>query len=274
MKTFATISLGAVLADLGCTILLAAGIPEPSVVLYGEVRDNITGARITSGTLTWTWQPAVGGDPVMVTTTLTNLNDQFSFVVQVPCESEISGQSVSPHTLKLVNPNAAYRRDIVTWNGQPLVLKDPAQHSFTLSPASRGRLERLDLGLGAFPLDSDGDGLPDWWEALYPSAGNPSDDADGDGLTNGEEYLAGTNPTDPASSFRFVHVTADVQGEYLIEWSSVPDKSYSVLRSRVLSTNPGDYQVIRSGILSAGARTGYRDLPPSGHWFYRVSVAE
>ena len=46
--------------------------------------------------------------------------------------------------------------------------------------------------------DSDGDGMPDWWEALYGlDSGNPSDsleDCDGDGLSNLEEFLCGTDP--------------------------------------------------------------------------------
>jgi hypothetical protein len=46
--------------------------------------------------------------------------------------------------------------------------------------------------------DSDGDGLPDWWELLYfPSlaACTATGDEDGDGLTNLQEYRLGTNPT-------------------------------------------------------------------------------
>ncbi|HOG49615.1 MAG TPA: S8 family serine peptidase, partial [Lentisphaeria bacterium] len=48
-------------------------------------------------------------------------------------------------------------------------------------------------------VDTDGDGMPDWWETLYGlDPYNPYDadeDLDGDGLTNLYEYLAGTNPT-------------------------------------------------------------------------------
>jgi hypothetical protein len=47
--------------------------------------------------------------------------------------------------------------------------------------------------------DTDGDGMPDWWEIKYGLDPNdPSDaakDKDGDGYTNLEEYLNGTDPT-------------------------------------------------------------------------------
>lgn len=49
-------------------------------------------------------------------------------------------------------------------------------------------------------IDSDGDGLPDWWEIQYFGNLNQTaaGDADGDGLTNLDEYQQGRNPTKSA----------------------------------------------------------------------------
>lgn len=57
-------------------------------------------------------------------------------------------------------------------------------------------------------IDTDGDGWPDWMEKQRPwpdgvndpqSHPNPSDDSDGDGLTNDTERQCGSDPYDPAS---------------------------------------------------------------------------
>jgi len=72
-----------------------------------------------------------------------------------------------------------------------------------------GRVDALAaLGLG----DSDGDGMPDWWELWHGlNPNDPSDaalDSDGDGVSNLNEYLAGTDPRDAADYFHIASITA------------------------------------------------------------------
>lgn len=50
-------------------------------------------------------------------------------------------------------------------------------------------------------VDTDSDGMPDWWEEMYDlNSVNPDDaayDLDGDGVVNLQEYINGTNPRSP-----------------------------------------------------------------------------
>ncbi len=58
--------------------------------------------------------------------------------------------------------------------------------------------DALGAGYELASVDSDGDGLPDYWETLYGldpfDPADAWDDLDGDGLDNFAEYLAGTSP--------------------------------------------------------------------------------
>jgi hypothetical protein len=61
----------------------------------------------------------------------------------------------------------------------------------------QGRYSTGPINVPGFPAgmrtDSNGNGLPDQWEAHY-GVTNPNGDDDGDGVTNIQEYLRGTNP--------------------------------------------------------------------------------
>jgi uncharacterized repeat protein (TIGR01451 family) len=65
------------------------------------------------------------------------------------------------------------------------------------------------------PFDADGDGIPNWWETLHFGSNfgaQPAGDADGDGVTDLDEWLADTNPRDPTSFFRVEGITLGVEG--------------------------------------------------------------
>lgn len=78
--------------------------------------------------------------------------------------------------------------------------------------------------------DSDGDGLPDWWEQEFGTllhVQDADDDPDDDGLSNWEEYLAGTHPNNSGSVFR-LEVNMDAGGVAL-EFFAASNRTYSVL---------------------------------------------
>jgi len=77
------------------------------------------------------------------------------------------------------------------------------------------------------------DGIPDSWRLLYfgtvsnaLSAANA--DPDGDGASNWQEYIAGTDPLDAASVFKFLPGVGPSGGEITLQWPSVVNKVYAL----------------------------------------------
>lgn len=96
-----------------------------------------------------------------------------------------------------------------------------------------------------------GDGIPDYWALQYgfnpldPSVA--SQDPDGDGFTNLQEFLAGTNPTNPSSYFHVVSV-ASQGNNVVVTWAAGGGK-----------TNMLQYV---NGGPSGNYSTNFTDLPP------------
>lgn len=86
----------------------------------------------------------------------------------------------------------------------------------------------------------DTNGLPIAWELLnFSHAGvDPNADPDGDGMSNFQEYLAGTNPNDSNSDLEITAFSATLGGaNATVTWESVLTRNY-YLQKR-LGLNPG-----------------------------------
>ena len=99
--------------------------------------------------------------------------------------------------------------------------------------------------------DQNLDGLPDDWQASYwgsdPSKWpDPKADSDGDGASNLQEFLAGTDPTDAKSVLR-IQINSTEQGAFLA-WNTKPGYIYQVEASTNLN---GDWTGVNTPRLAA-----------------------
>jgi uncharacterized repeat protein (TIGR01451 family) len=108
--------------------------------------------------------------------------------------------------------------------------------------------------LYAIRLDRDHDGMDDAWEVAQgfdPSnQADAIDDADADGHTNLQEYLAGTDPHDPNSVMRIE--TAQRDANHLrVRFTSVPGKLYRL--ERATNFTGANWTVVADHLLGTGA---------------------
>jgi uncharacterized repeat protein (TIGR01451 family) len=122
-------------------------------------------------------------------------------------------------------------------------------------------------------VDADHDGLPDAWERRYfGSTGHSGqEDTDGDGLSNLQEFRAGTDPTDASSTVRITGVQYNESG-IVVAFSTVAGKAYRLERS--VDVSGPAWNSIGEEIQGTGSVVQIRDVPTRGgaNCFYRVRL--
>ena len=123
--------------------------------------------------------------------------------------------------------------------------------------------------------DTDHNGIDDTWEMLYfgqlLGAVGAAQDADGDGLSNGAEYQAGTHPTDPASSLHIVRCEI-TNGSFGITFASVPGRAYDLQASNALA--PTTWTNVQTNLTATGTQTTFLVplVPESPSAFFRFRL--
>jgi hypothetical protein len=133
------------------------------------------------------------------------------------------------------------------------------------------------VDVGAYEFQAPSSLLSYAWLQQY---GLPTDgsadytDPDGDGLSNWQEWRAGTDPTNPLSVLRLLTPVPDPSG-VAVSWQSVAARTYFLERSTNLGVAPF-FLPLSSNIVGQAGSTTLTDTNAAGVGpvFYRVGVPE
>jgi sugar lactone lactonase YvrE len=159
----------------------------------------------------------------------------------------------------------------VTSGGSLTTTEGYARFTVLYEGASTVRLTDLVM------VDTDADGIPNWWEDQFGLGKTNSADAtldlDGDGASNLNEFLSGTQPNDATSVFRITAFQPE-GGNLRVTWTTVGGKSYVVQTNGEVSNSfadssplipaPGAGESVTNFVDSSGATNGPR--------YYRVRL--
>lgn len=256
---------------LGLAALVAAGaaaaaeeLPLPSFVYYGEVVDA------------YGW-PLKAADKAYVIARLGSCECGRSLVhegrgpainyrVEVPLRNNQAATN---------SAGAARIGDTLVFSVQVGGIEHPVLHPQAIPLVGQpGGIVRHNLGLGT---DVDADGLPDEWEnwIIAWSGGaftnivqvRGSDDFDGDGVSNLDEFLSGTDPAWDASALRIEEINlATATGRIGIAFHSVPGKTYRVFSAGAVQ-DPFVASALATGPLAALGNDYWRG-DGSYSWLY------
>jgi hypothetical protein len=148
---------------------------------------------------------------------------------------------------------------------------DAGSYTVVVSNA-QGSVTSAAATLTVLPYDTDADGLPDWWEwanGTNPFAPDGAADLDADGLTNLQEFLAGTSANNASSGLRLESFTVLPGGALRAGFVAMSNHTYTVQRRGVLGA--GGWLALRQLDAAPSNRVyWFTNAPGQGPAFYRV----
>jgi hypothetical protein len=272
-------------ALLGVVLLLALRVeafpPAPYYTLYGVVRDQV-GVTLN----------ADGADLILLkdgvevarTPVLKEQRGDLNYELYISIDQNRASSRI--YAAQALPAQGVYSL-VVEMNGQKYY---PIEVAGTLRTGNGGERVRLDLTLG---VDANHDGLPDAWQewVLYQAGRRPGQagwdlnlvtkngDFDGDGISNYDEYLAGTFAGDATERFE-LRIRSKTGTTVQFEFFAITGKTYAIEESTDLKT----WTVIPFTTASGGATANsfrasaieilpaFVTVPTVTSRFYRLSV--
>lgn len=242
---------------------MAAG--AKAAIIYNNASTNFFGTL--GGTNNWIPAVSISGDDgaaLQTNTTATVVHGLYQL---------LDGTSMAtPHVSGAVAFAAMnFPNETVTQRVQRILANVDVVPGLAGSVQTGGRLNLQRI------VDTDGNGLPDWWELEYfgqLTGTDPNADPDHDGMSNLAEWIAGTNPTNAASSLRLTLTSATNPAAIAVSWESIAGKYYWLERATNLAAGFGT--VVATNITATAPTNTVTDTtaPPANQGFYRVGVEQ
>jgi subtilisin family serine protease len=248
----------------------AMAVGARAAVIYNNVSGGFFGTLQTPSN----WIPAVSISQASGAAIKALANPTGSVVVAADYQYLEGTSMATPHVSGAVAFAAMnFPDETVAERIQRILTHVDVKPSLQGKVATNGRLNLQRI------VDTDSNGLPDWWEKTYfnqLTGIDPNSDSDRDGQTNLREFLSGTSPADAQSALRVSSfVKNNVGSSSIITWASVPGKTYQVLHDALL-TDTWLADLPNSQITAAAGQTSlsYTDTTAGGanQRFYRIEI--